>query len=307
MEDDSSLGLPKDLTTATFMQLWYAAVKWEVGSYRDAVLNARKEIARRGLSVLNDVKAELPYTEGLAQRAFEEYFKALGEDAHAPLAELLFHENYEIRTCAIGLISLIRLTSAIPDLHKLLKDEKLGFTVARVCAGLGDKSVTPVLRRKYEEGDEKDKLRVLGSLFALKDPDLAPFFCQECGAGLVSIRRLAQNCLVQIGKPALTAIMVNLETGNITATRCLLEALGRIGEPECIGLLIEKCNATVSSNWHIRFSSLLALQACKGKLTEAHRKTLMSLYKVETNEQCRREYSRLLSEELEWKNQEPAK
>ncbi|GAB4149783.1 MAG: hypothetical protein Kow00107_00070 [Planctomycetota bacterium] len=306
-KDDPSLGLPKDLKTATFEQLWYAAIQWEVGSFREAVLASREELARRGTEVLEQVKFQLPYKEGLEQRAFVEYFKSLGENARAPLAELLSHEDENVRVCAIEIIRLINLKSALPDLQKLLNDEKLGFHVARVCASLGDKSCIPVLRKKYDEGDEPTKLRVLGSLRGLKEPSLAPFFCDQCASELVSIRRLAQNCLVEIGKPALTAVLASYESAPTTAQRCLLEAIGRIGEPECIAVLISKCDTKKAPDWKIRFSALLALQACAGKLTEENRKDLMNLYSKEKNEQCRREYSRLLSEELEWKSPEPPK
>ncbi len=82
-KEDHTLGLPQDITTATFEQLWHAAVQWAVGSYQEAVHRAWAELERRGTSILDEVVGKLPFSQansGLDQRAFTGYFKAIGQE-----------------------------------------------------------------------------------------------------------------------------------------------------------------------------------------------------------------------------------
>ena len=234
-------------------------------------------------------------------RAFTGYFKAIGQDAHAPLTMLLETGDDKMRTDVMIIILEIKLTSAIPSIRALTKDEKLGFFAARICAMLGDKEVVPELKAMFEGASEPRRIQIIGSLSGQKDTALAPFYCLACGDDFVSVRRSAQNALVATGKGSMTDIIAFLDDGNTVRTRMLLEALGRLGGPDCVLLLMSRLDPATNGDWRIRFSAITALQKCKADLSDSDKSKLRAAIKTETNEQCRREYSRLLSEELEWK------
>ncbi|MDZ7815574.1 MAG: hypothetical protein U5N86_06115 [Planctomycetota bacterium] len=77
------------MTTEDFDQLWFVASQWGVGSYQEVVRSARAEICRRGTDTVDFVLAKLPYEGGMQFRTLTMYFKALGDDASAPLRKLL--------------------------------------------------------------------------------------------------------------------------------------------------------------------------------------------------------------------------
>ena len=303
-EEERKVELPDDITTATFDQLIYVAVQWEVGSYIEIVRKAKAELRRRGKAVLPDIIKSMPYSGGLAARAYDDYFKSLGEDALQPLSELLASKNDKVVSNAIDIIYSIRFKAAIPHLRKLLKSETFGVKCSRILAYLGDKEVIPTLTAEYRTAEELSKLSILRALMALKEIKLAPFYINECGNKMVSIRRLAQNALVSLKKEAVPTLVASLKSPDVFRHRNILETLGRIGEPECIVLLIEELK---SPDWRYRFSATRALGYCKKTLTEEHKANIKKCYDVEKDEVCRRELTRLLTEELPWRTKDLAK
>ena len=303
-EEETKVELPEDITTATFDQLIFVAVQWEVGSFSAMVKRAKAELRRRGKAVLPDIIKSLPYSGGLAARAYDDYFKSLGDDALEPLSKLLTSSDKKIVKNAIDTIYNIRFKPAIPALRKLLNDETFGVTTSRVLAFLGDKEVIPVLVEEYRTAEELSKLSILRALMSLKEVKLAPFYIVECGNKMISVRRLAQNALVSLKKPVVPTIVASLKSPDVFRHRNLLEALGRIGEPECVVLLIEELR---SPDWRYRFSAARALGYCKKTLTDVHKAGIKKIYEVEKDEVCRRELTRLLTEELPWRTKDLAK
>lgn len=295
-EAERKVELPKDITTATFSQLWFVSRQWEVGSYKDIVRAARVEINRRGKVVLPDVLAELPVEGGLEQRAFIEYFESLGDFAAEPLVALLDTEH---KGDSLSIIVALQLKAAIPGLRAKNTDDDFGRVVCRVLATLGDKTAIPALLQQYEGASEQLKLRILIALKGMLEPSLLPFFINECGNELVSIRRLAENCILAIGAPALPELLVALPGSDIQKYRCLLEVIGMIGTTECSLVLLGKTDKVATPDWRIRFTALRSLQSCK--LAEEDKKLLAARMIHEDVIFCRREYSRLLTEEIEWK------
>lgn len=289
--------LPEDEKTASFEQLWFVSRQWEVGSYATLVRRARLELNRRGTDVLEQVIAQFPVEEEKERRAFAEYFGSLGEKAIQPLTALLETKH---KFDALSLIAALNLKGAIPALQAKKEDTEMGAPICRVLAMLGDKSVIPALKAQYETGGEPLKLRVLGALKSLGDPDLAVFFIQQLDHEFVSIRRASLNCLVALGTQVLPVLAESIEKAGVTQKRCLLEAIGMLKTRECVIVLMQHCSVSASSDWRVRFSALRALQSCK--LTDEDKSTLRTLLSEETSVYCRREITRMLTEEIQWMN-----
>ena len=312
--EERKVELPEDVSTATFEQLWFVSCQWQVGTFMEVIKKARAELRRRGKGILPDVLGQMPYTSGLVQRAFVDYFRSLGDDAVAPICNLLDDEKK--RGNALDLIYTLKLKEAIPALKTYMEspDKKFAAVVLRILAYLGDKSVSPKLIEQYREAPELSRLRILRSLQKLQDPSLAGFFIEECGDEFVSIRRLAQNCLVTLGGSAAKAIIRTISSVKRQQHyRCLLEALGRIAAKEdtdalmrgnCIELFLQKADVVNEKQWPIRFSAIRALQLCKKTISVKQRKLLSDIMASEKNLLCRRELARLLQEDIEWKKTE---
>ena len=302
-EAERKVELPDDVTAASFDQLWFVSRQWQVGSYIEIVARARAELRRRGKSVLADVMKQFPIDGGLEQRAFVDYFRSLGDDAVEPLLSLVASKDARKRLDALSLIHALHLKAAVPALKKYERDPDIGAPLRRVLAYLGDRSVAPLLIEDYRKASGLLAMRVLSALQALKDPALVPFFTEECGAVPVTLRRLAQNSLVAIGEPAVPGIVKALPGSPPLRYRTLLEALGRIGSPQAVVLLVGETDPRVNPDWRIRFSAIRALQFCK--LDDARKKTLRARLAAEPNVFCRRELARLLQEEIRWKEPPP--
>ncbi|MDZ7815573.1 MAG: HEAT repeat domain-containing protein [Planctomycetota bacterium] len=179
---------------------------------------------------------------------------------------------------------------------KMLEDEDYRLIAAKILARTGDKAGIEPLREFYPEADELEKQRILRALMSLNAPELAPFYCTQCGAEMVTVRRLAQNCLVKLGKPAVPVILAMMESAQLVQKRMLIEALGRIGEVECILSLLDLLS---DDDWRIRFSAVFGLERCADKLEAKHFMTLRAALVAEDNETVRQAIERLLDREYD--------
>ncbi len=218
----------------------------------------------------NLVKAIGMGSEDMQQQALKALEEASQGNAVDELLEAAQHKNNTTRMCAVQALTKIKDPKAVPVLIKCLNDKKYDVRVEAVKA-LGDykdeRVVEPLLNAMPEEGDAITEqaakaLTKMGDLTVKPLTDnlnsSKPAFVRRISAEILGnvgnqdaipalilalddyypeIPAAAENALVKIGKPALEAVIKELDNEKIASVACRI--IGKIGDVSALDLLIK--------------------------------------------------------------------
>jgi len=176
------------------------------------------------LASLGHEKGNPDYEEKVFLEAKEETAKALamaGLPAISHLVKLL-KDNVTISLCAAGALEKMG-AAAIPPMVEILKgkDYDARFSAIMIVAKIGDKSAIPALadlfRRVCAKGGYEEKREIISAISELAEKN--PDYGWDAKVALL--------------------LMEDLRNGDESEVRAAAHALGRIGEPLCVGALLD--------------------------------------------------------------------
>ena len=239
------------------------------------------------LALMKDLKD--PYSE--ARKKSAETLGKMGQvakDSVPSLIEALWDKDVGVRRTAIIALGEIGDPRAIPELVRELDSYALPYVAEEALAKFGPDSIPAIiqlLNQKAELDGHAHAISVLGmvgdaqivptlityllqhprrdarsaaagALAAIRDPEAIPALIYAVTHDVEFVRMMAGPCLAQFGKEAVPALVETLETTSPFGNPYVMEALGKIGDPQAVPALEKKL---LHSNQYVRMWAARAL------------------------------------------------
>ncbi|MEO0088949.1 MAG: HEAT repeat domain-containing protein [candidate division WOR-3 bacterium] len=208
-EEDTTV---KDFGKMKIEELFKYASKWEVGSAKKVVRDARMELIKRKEEAIEYiVKKKLSTKDGLELRAIEEVACSLPSLIKPYLIDSINSENSQTRANVIYLIGKIKAKEAIPSLVKALKDKRnKPRWILNAFAEIGDTSVFFEIINYLNSVDEPTRIYACYALGKLKDKRGTNYLIEKLKDPIFTVRQSAEIALAEIGTSALPVLLDNL-------------------------------------------------------------------------------------------------
>ncbi len=202
----------KDWEKMDIEELFKYASKWEVGSAKNIVRSARKELIKRKEEAIEYiVKKKLSTKNGLELRAIEEVACSLPSLIKTYLMDSINSENLQTRANVIYLIGKIKAKEAIPSLIKALKDKRnKPRWILNTFAEIGDTSVFFEIINYLNSDDEPTRIYACYALGKLKDKRGTKYLIEKLKDNIFTVRQSAEIALGEIGTSVLEELLNNL-------------------------------------------------------------------------------------------------
>ncbi|MEO0097401.1 MAG: HEAT repeat domain-containing protein [candidate division WOR-3 bacterium] len=208
-EEDTTV---KDFEKMEIEEVFKHASKWEVGSAKKIVKEARAELIKRKEEAIEYiVKKKLSTKNSLELRAIEVVVCSLPSLIKNYLIDSINSDNIQTRANVIYLIGKIKAKEAIPSLIKALKDKRnRPRWILNAFAELGDTSVFFEIINYLNSADEPTRIYACYALGKLKDKRGTNYLIEKLKDRIFTVRQSAEIALAEIGTPALPALLDNL-------------------------------------------------------------------------------------------------
>jgi HEAT repeat protein len=163
----------------------------------------------------------------------------LGSRAVPALIDALRDDDPRIRQAACTALGQIGDPAAVPELTKRLQDSVSDVRIAACTAlgQIGDSSAVPELIKCLEDTDYDVRIAACTALGKIGDPSPVPVLITCLDYWYIS--QAAANALIQIGKPAVPALIETLTDPNERVRKAACTALGQIGDSIAVPELIQ--------------------------------------------------------------------
>lgn len=207
-EEDTTV---KNFEKMEIEELFKYASKWEVGSAKRIVREARAELIKRKEKAIEYIVKKLSTKNSLELRAIEEVSCSLPSLIKPYLMDSLNSENIQTRANVIYLIGKIKAKEAIPSLIKCLKDKRnKPRWILNAFAEIGDTSVFFEIINYLNSVDEPTRIYACYALGKLKDKRGTKYLIEKLKDNLFTVRQSAEIALGEIGVFSLKELLDNL-------------------------------------------------------------------------------------------------
>jgi hypothetical protein len=223
--------LKENLEKMAVAEVFKYASKWEVGSAKEIVREARKELIKRREEAINYlVKEKLATKNSLELRAIEEIACSLPSLIKPHLIDSINSNNHQTRANVIYLLGKIKAKEAVPLLIKALKDKRnKPRWILNAFSEIGDTSVFWEVVKYLNVADEPTRIYACYTLGKLKDKRGINYLISKLNDPIFTVRQSAEIALSEIGVPALTSLLENLkQTKKEDLKASLLRTINRI-------------------------------------------------------------------------------
>lgn len=223
--------LEKDLEKMDVEELFKYASKWEVGSAKKIVKEARKELIKRKEKVIEYiVSKKLSTKNSLELRAIEEIACSLPSLIKSYLIDSINNNNIQTRANVIYLLGKLKAKEALPYLVKALKDRRnKPRWILNAFAEIGDTSVFSEILNYLNYSDEPTRIYACYALGKLKDKRGTDYLIEKLNDKIFTVRQSAEIALSEIGISALPRILEEFSKNqNENFKASILRAINRI-------------------------------------------------------------------------------
>ena len=223
--------LKENLEKMTVGEVFKYASKWEVGSAKEIVREARKELIRRKEEAINYIlKEKLATKNSLELRAIEEIACSLPTLIKSHLIDSINSNNHQTRANVIYLLGKIKAKEAVPLLIKALKDKRnKPRWILNAFSEIGDTSVFWEVVKYLNIADEPTRIYACYTLGKLKDKRGINYLISKLNDPIFTVRQSAEIALSEIGVSALASLIENLkQTKKEGLKASLLRTINRI-------------------------------------------------------------------------------
>lgn len=204
--------IEKDFKKMEIEELFKYASKWEVGSAKKIVKEARSELVKRKEAAIEYiVKKKMSTKNSLELRAIEEVACSLPSLIKPHLIDSIHSNNIQTRANVIYLLGKIKAKDAIPFLVKALRDKRnKPRWILNAFAEIGDTSVFYEIINYLNFTDEPTRIYACYALGKLKDNRGVDYLIAKFKDPVFTVRQSAEIALAEIGIPALPKLLNNL-------------------------------------------------------------------------------------------------
>jgi len=223
--------LKENLEKITVEEVFKYASKWEVGSAKEIVREARKELIKRKEEAINYIlKEKLATKNSLELRAIEEIVCSLPTLIKPYLIDSINSNNPQTRANVIYLLGKIKAKEAVPLLIKALKDKRnKPRWILNAFSEIGDTSVFWEVVKYLNVAEEPTRIYACYTLGKLKDKRGINYLISKLNDPIFTVRQSAEIALSEIGVSALTSLIENLkQTKKEDLKVSLLRTINRI-------------------------------------------------------------------------------
>ncbi|MCS7249963.1 MAG: HEAT repeat domain-containing protein [candidate division WOR-3 bacterium] len=223
--------LEKDLEKMEIEELFKYASKWEVGSAKRIVREARRELIKRKEAAIEYiVKKKLSTKNSLELRAIEEVACSLPSLIKPHLMDSIDNNNIQVRANVIYLLGKIKAKEALPLLAKALKDKRnRPRWILNAFAEIGDTSAFSEIINYLNSADEPTRIFACYALGKLKDRRGTKYLIAKLKDPLFTVRQSAEIALAEIGSSILPELFDNLlKSKNENFKANILRTINRI-------------------------------------------------------------------------------
>ncbi|MEN8151656.1 MAG: HEAT repeat domain-containing protein, partial [Planctomycetota bacterium] len=243
-------------------KLWGIARSWAVGEMRFVVPVAIEKLGTLGDPAMEKALSVVGSKDGLELLAVRKTLAHDREKSIPRLVEILAHEDPRWRRQAAGFLADLGAKDTVEKIVPLLGDEKTALGALDAIARLDAKDQWPAVAKLLQtEPPERTKVAALRCLEKLAVPESSYLALLEMLLGSpFTVRFAAEDVAVSFGAPMakhLAHEAMRTEGTSIQARRHAIRALGRIGAPESLPVLVELSD---HENWEIRYEVAGALK-----------------------------------------------
>jgi len=279
-----------------FDKLWDLACQWPVGEMADVVPVARLKLVEIGDRAFERTLDRVPTKESLEFLAVRDLVKRFGERCVEPLTAMLVHEDDRRSSRAAGLLADLGVKAAAPVIVPLLAHEKTRLGALDALSRLGEKSVWEDVARLLDDDVERVRVSAVRCLEKLGATDAVPLLVARMrGEEIFTVRFAAEDVLVRFGDASVPSLLeAALDRDDLTLRRHAIRAIGRIGPPSALPLLVDLAD---HEDWRIRHDAagaLAAYLAADDVLAKVAREVLEARARVEVQGYVKARLGRLL-------------
>lgn len=200
-------------TEENFNRLFKIASLWEVGTNKERVPKARKELISWGKDALPFMPREMEKYSGLHIRALDALIVGLAKN-YPKEVETLILKTFQSQSRAamvngLRLSGQLKIKAAGPYVVRLIRDPYLSRYACPIAGDLKLKEAVPLLLLILQKGDEMPIITGLEALSKIGDPGSLPGFLKMLEHHYFTVRYGAANRLPRFGKAAIKPL-VNL-------------------------------------------------------------------------------------------------